>query len=158
MGGVNYYNYPNNQNIGIDPWGLVDLNLFPESENIRDFANKVPPKSGVYQVGAHGNPSLIVDDKGKILSPSDLAKKIKSDPNYKSGTPVELLSCNTGKGNDPYAKKLANELGAKVTAPDQYMWYSSVGSTTPMGMTSAGAQDKTAPGKMIDFNPSPKGK
>jgi len=157
-GGVNYYNYPKNPNIGIDPWGLVDLNLFPESENIRGFANKVPPKSGVYQVGAHGNPSLIVDDKGKILSPSDLAKKIKSDPNYKSGTPVELLSCNTGKGNDPYAKKLANELGAKVSAPDQYMWYSSDGSTTPMGMTSAGAQDKTAPGKMIDFNPSSKGK
>jgi len=115
-GGVNYYNYPKNPNIGIDPWAPADLNLFPESKNIRDFANKVPPKSGVYQVGAHGNPSLIVDDKGKILSPLDLAKKIKSDPNYKSGTPVELLSCNTGKGNDPYAKT-SKRIGSKGKCP-----------------------------------------
>jgi len=120
------------------------------------YADKVSPKSGIYQVGAHGNPSLIVDQTGETISPKELADKIKSGPKYKSGQSVELLSCNTRTGNNLDAQQVANELGAKVSAPNQYMWYGSDGGLTPMGMTPAGKMDMSAPGKMIDFYPKGK--
>lgn len=46
---------------------------------------------------------------------------------------VRLLSCNTGKGNNSYAQQLADELGVRVYAPDQYDWYYSNGKVEPWG-------------------------
>lgn|SRR5690606_20270259 len=84
------------------------------------FANNLNPP-GVYSVVAHGNPLGVRDSvSGKLLTPAELAARIKADPNYKPGTTVELYSCRTGQGD--YAQQVANELGANVRAPDQYLF------------------------------------
>ena len=111
-----------------------------------------------FSVGAHGNPKLIVDQDGNVLTPQQLAKKIKSNPKYSACMPVDLLSCNTGKGANSYAQKLANELGATVTAPDNYLWYYSDGRTVPAGMNKDRTINLSDKGKMNDFKPDEKSK
>jgi len=88
------------------------------------FANNLNPP-GVYSVVAHGNPFGVRDGiTGNFLSAADLAAKIKADPNYKPGTTVELYACRTGQGD--FGQQLANELGANVSAPNQFLFgYSS---------------------------------
>ena len=39
----------------------VDMNLFPSNEDIHSYAQKVANKPNTFQVGGHGNPSLMVD-------------------------------------------------------------------------------------------------
>ncbi|WP_152548562.1 hypothetical protein [Cupriavidus sp. SK-4] len=140
----------------MDPLGLVDINLFPSNEAIRGYADKVPSNPSTFQVGAHGNPGLIVDEQGKVVSAKELAAMINRSPSYQAGKIVELLSCNTGKGNFPYAQALADELGADVHAPDQYMWYYSDGRTVPMGMTADGKMDHGQLGTVRIFKPAKK--
>jgi hypothetical protein len=88
------------------------------------------------------------------MSPKELADLIKADKKYRPGMPVDLLSCNTGKGASPYAQSLANELNAPVNAPDQFLWYYTDGRLVPMGMLPNGKMDLSSPGKMNTFNPS----
>ena len=37
------------------------MNLFPSNEDIHSYAQKVANKPNTFQVGGHGNPSLMVD-------------------------------------------------------------------------------------------------
>ena len=49
-----------------------------------------------------------------------LSQIIRQRPDYKKGTPIRLLSCNTGNTDNTgncVAQLLANELGVKVIAP-----------------------------------------
>lgn len=107
-------------------------------------------------MGGHGNPNTFVDQYGQPIPPKALANKIKSDPNYKPGTPVDLLSCETGKGKNPYAQDLARELGAQVNAPDAYEWYYPSGKTITApakGGNIKNGPDVNNPGTMIPFKP-----
>ena len=38
------------------------MNLFPANEDIHSYVQKVANKSNTFQVGGHGNPSLMVDE------------------------------------------------------------------------------------------------
>jgi uncharacterized protein RhaS with RHS repeats len=156
-GGINLYGYVANNPINYwDPFGLqVNQNLFNPSEPIHKSANKVP-SSGNYKVGGHGNPNTVVDGKGNPISPKDLANQIKNDPNYKPGTPVDLLSCNTGKGKNPYGEQLAKELKAPVNAPDNYVWYYPNGNTVVApgkGGNLKNGPDLGNTGTMVPFKP-----
>jgi hypothetical protein len=84
--------------------GLVDINLFNPIEAIHGYTDKVPDHEGVLTVGAHGNSTTIVDQNGTPIKANDLAVMIKNHPKYKRGMTIELLSCNTGKGSNFYAK------------------------------------------------------
>lgn len=74
-----------------------------------------------YPVVCHGAPSF-VDLLGKRSDHKVLADVIRQRDDYEEGTPVQLLSCSTGKapkgGGPCFAQRLADELGASVTAPD----------------------------------------
>ncbi|HGY9073070.1 TPA: hypothetical protein ACNTV0_005044, partial [Escherichia coli] len=59
--------------------------------------------------------------------------EVRNHPKFKPGMSVRLLSCNTGKGNNSFAQQLADELGVRVYAPDQYDWYYSNGKVEPWG-------------------------
>lgn len=37
------------------------MNLFPSNEDIHSYAQKVANKPNTFQVGGHGNPSLMLD-------------------------------------------------------------------------------------------------
>jgi RHS repeat-associated protein len=154
-GGVNRYGYVGGNPLSsVDPSGLVDLNLFPTSESIRNSAKNVPLQTDVFKVGGHGNQTTVVGADGKPLSPKELADLIRGNKKYKDGMPVDLLSCNTGKGVSPYAQSLANELRAPVNAPNQYLWYYPDGRLVPMGMLPDDKMDTSSPGKMNTFKPT----
>ena len=161
-GGFNVYQFAPNAQGWVDWLGLagVDMNLFPSNEDIHSYAQKVANKPNTFQVGGHGNPSLMVDGAtGERLDARKLASRIKGDPKYKPGMTVELLSCNTGKGANPLGQQLANELNTTVKAPNEFLWYSSNGNLTPMGMKADRTKDTSKPGIMRSFTPqSKKGK
>ncbi|NRQ42473.1 RHS repeat protein [Rheinheimera sp. YQF-2] len=183
LGGINHYQYAPNHINWIDPLGLsckeavaaapqgpfqtipenydpltdtytgVDINLFSSNENIHNYAKKVNNTASVLRVGAHGDPTQIVDSIGLTVSAKKLASMIKAHPKYQDGMMVDLLSCNTGKGENSYAQQLAEELGSPVRAPDEFLWYYSDGKLAPMGMTDAGDMDMSKPGKIHTFTP-----
>ncbi|EOA6753106.1 TPA: RHS repeat protein, partial [Escherichia coli] len=122
-GGWNFYQYPLNPVINVDPQGLVDINLYPESDLIHSVADEINI-SGVFTIGGHGTPTSIESATRSIMTAKDLAYLIKFDGNYKDGMTVWLFSCNTGKGQNSFASQLAKELHTNVIGPDTlWTWW-----------------------------------
>ena len=153
-GGLNLYAYVGGNPVrGIDPLGLVDINLFPHNEAIRQSADNIPSPPGTFTVGSHGNPSIMTDTALRGVTPAQMAERIKAHPSYTEGQKVQLMSCETGKGTDPYAQKLANELNAPVVAPDKLLWIWPHGAYKPAGQKADGTMDTADPGVWHTFNP-----
>lgn len=90
----------------------------------------VKPEKGKYDVALHGSDTF-AEFFGKPIDAYTLAKIIKSRPDYKIGTPVRLLSCNTGNTDNTgncFAQILANELHTTVYAPNDILYVNSDGS------------------------------
>ena len=122
-GGWNFYQYPLNPVINVDPHGLVDINLYPESDLIHSVADEINIP-GVFTIGGHGTPTSIESATRSIMTAKDLAYLIKFDGNYKDGMTVWLFSCNTGKGQNSFASQLAKELHTNVIGPDTlWTWW-----------------------------------
>ncbi|TEZ31882.1 RHS repeat domain-containing protein, partial [Escherichia coli] len=122
-GGWNLYQYPLNPVINVDPQGLVDINLYPESDLIHSVADEINIP-GVFTIGGHGTPTSIESATRSIMTAKDLAYLIKFDGNYKDGMTVWLFSCNTGKGQNSFASQLAKELHTNVIGPDTlWTWW-----------------------------------
>ncbi len=130
--GWNLYKYPLNPINYADPLGLaVDINHFPVNEDIRNYAEKVWNNPNIITIGTHGDPQSVYDENYNKIDVKTLANEVRNHPKFKHGMSVRLLSCNTGKGNNSYAQQLADELGVRVYAPDQYDWYYSNGKVEP---------------------------
>ncbi|WP_096217372.1 RHS repeat-associated core domain-containing protein [Escherichia coli] len=120
-GGWNLYKYPLNPINYADPLGLaVDINHFPVNEDIRNYAEKVWNNPNIITIGTHGDPQSVYDENYNKIDVKTLANEVRNHPKFKPGMSVRLLSCNTGKGNNSFAQQLADELGVRVYAPDQY--------------------------------------
>ncbi|MEW3243750.1 RHS repeat protein, partial [Escherichia coli] len=133
-GGWNLYKYPLNPINYADPLGLaVDINHFPVNEDIRNYAEKVWNNPNIITIGTHGDPQSVYDENYNKIDVKTLANEVRNHPKFKPGMSVRLLSCNTGKGNNSFAQQLADELGVRVYAPDQYDWYYSNGKVEPWG-------------------------
>jgi RHS repeat-associated protein len=163
--GNNWFAYVNNDPVNwIDPWGLarkgstkrgVDLNLLPEdkpddpNDNIRTYAEIVPRPQDTFVVGAHGTSSSLADENRRQIKPDDLAEMIKNHPGYEEGMSVTLYSCNTGKGENPYAQQLADAMGPGITvnAPNDYLWMYSDGSTPVIAPYKEPGNEKKGPDK-----------
>jgi uncharacterized protein RhaS with RHS repeats len=118
-GGLNSYTYVRGNPVSlVDPFGLVDFNLFPADEDIRRYADLTPSPPGVYTIGPDGR-----------ISPRDLANRLREDPRFGRSTSIQLISCNVGNGR--YAQQLANRLRKPVSAPNNYAWLNPRG-TTPI--------------------------
>ena len=152
FGGINFYRYPLNPNQDIDSLGLVSSNLYPNDTEANKLIHSIADKiniSGVFTVGAHGHPKIILDEQGGLLPAKFLAELIRKNKDYKSGMPVRLFSCDTGKGGSgSFASQLAKELQTNVTAPDSKwtVWEK----TDEGGLTST----YTAPMDSMDVNSS----
>ncbi|HBT82649.1 MAG TPA: hypothetical protein DEB35_04180 [Desulfuromonas sp.] len=155
-GGINVYAYVHNNPINwIDPFGLVDKNLFPPSQSINGYANAVPSPNNTYTVGAHGSPTSLVDENGLPVTVTQLANQINNDPASK-GKDIQLMSCNIGVGQGSYAQQLADKSGRTVIAPDNYVWYYSNGNTVvapPLGGNLSNGPDLTKAGSWNTFKP-----
>ncbi|POX41731.1 hypothetical protein C3486_08510 [Streptomyces sp. Ru73] len=87
-------------------------------------ALKSKPFPGHYDVVAHGTPHNTLMDTagGRELTPRQLADVIRRRPDYTPGTPIRLLSCNTGHLDGTFASQLARDLRAPVVAPDGFLY------------------------------------
>jgi len=96
--------------------------IFAEDTSDNKFATNVSmvkPENGKYDIALHGSDKS-AEFFGKPIDAYTLAKIIKSRKDYKVGTPVRLLSCdtgNTGETGNCFAQLLANELHTTVYAP-----------------------------------------
>jgi RHS repeat-associated protein len=122
-GDVNLYRGMRNNAVNfIDPLGLVDNNQFPSGTDLAHSANRIPTRPGEYSIASHGNPQCMVVN-GQCLRPRQFADWLKTQKDYEPGTPLRLLGCRLGQGNNSFGQRLANELGVYVTAPDNYAWF-----------------------------------
>lgn len=96
--------------------------IFAKDTSDNKFASyvaKVKPEKEKYDVALHGSDKS-AEFFEKPVDAYTLAKIIKSREDYTVGTPVRLLSCNTGnteETGDCFAQILANELRTTVYAP-----------------------------------------
>ena len=58
------------------------------------------------------------------------------------------MRCINKLSDDPLGQQLANELNTTVKSPNEYLWFSSNGKLTPMGMKADRSQDTSKPGTM----------
>lgn len=107
--------------------------IFAEDMPDNKFAtnvSRVKPEIGKYDVALHGSDKS-AEFFGKPIDAYTLAKIIKSRKDYTVGTPVRLLSCNTGNTDETgncFAQLLANELHASVYAPTKKIYVNPNGS------------------------------
>ncbi|MEV6183462.1 hypothetical protein [Streptomyces sp. NPDC052015] len=87
-------------------------------------ALKSKPLPGHYDVVAHGTPHNTLMDTagGRELNPRQLADIVRRRADYAPGTPIRLLSCNTGHVDGSFASQLARDLDAPVIAPDGFLY------------------------------------
>ena len=130
----NPYSYVRNNPVNlIDPFGLVDRNLFSKKDPNYQAAELAQSPSNTFTVAGHGNPTVMVDVQGRVVSPEQLADMIRSDPNYHPGMTVQLMSCNVGQspaeGKASYAQRVADALDGEVEGADNFVWWYSDGSS-----------------------------
>jgi hypothetical protein len=130
-------------------YGVDDIDM-------RRVALSLPPEQGKFTADLHGNAES-VNVGGRSLTAHDLASFLESDNSDWSGEPIRLFSCNTGRGEDPFAQKLADRLGVPVTAPTELAWSDIAGNSWSATKTKNAKGDwvSTWPpdGEWVTFNP-----
>jgi hypothetical protein len=124
-------------NGGVDPSGIVSaatstpagLAFFAPNDRAMAVAADLKPVEGYRTYDLHGTSSTVTAWDGaaeRDLSPSEFAAIVRADPGW-DGSPIRLFSCDTGKGANPFAQQLADELEVEVLAPTQLAWSDSFG-------------------------------
>ncbi|TWF93140.1 hypothetical protein [Saccharopolyspora dendranthemae] len=115
-----------------------------------DWAHKRPRCSvdpNRFTVEMHGSPDG-VKFKGNQLDAKELAEIIRGSSGYKDGTPIRLVSCETGAdvpdGSKNFAQQLSEELGVEVLAPNTNAWVDNYGNI--YANESSAKFDKNEPG------------
>ena len=103
------------QNAATSTWlstgNRIKLDFIPLPERLTrqsDGYGGVQAPEGSYAVEGHGSPDYIISRTGRQISPGELSAWIRRDPRYSPGVPVTLFSCDTGKGREPFAQRLAS--------------------------------------------------
>ena len=111
-GDSNLYGYVlQNPVSGIDPSGLVDLNLIPVDDPLHNQADNVNSDS-IFIIGSHGYGGVLIADFNNFMMAEEVAKIIK-----KSGkSEILLLACNQRHEQKQAlsAQNLANLTGLPV--------------------------------------------
>ena len=108
------------------------------------YAQRIPKMEGFYDVVMHGVDTAVWFFETKIDAYT-LAQIIRQRPDYKKGTAIRLLSCNTGNTDntgDCVAQLLATELEVAVIAPNLELY------VYPDGTYTVGRRDQ---GEMKEF-------
>jgi len=117
-------------------------------------ASRVLRSPGYYDVFVHGTPEYFVVERAFLresgefgthtvrIGPRDLARFIRSQPDYVPGMPVRLLACEAGEGR--LAQQLADKLGTEIVASDRVV---TIGSDGMLG-------SELGDGRMLRFRPA----
>ncbi|KQC39233.1 hypothetical protein [Frankia sp. ACN1ag] len=139
----------------------IDGRAFYEKSDERmwKFATSAEPAPGRYTADLHGNPTAFRVGSHD-LDARQLAALIRKDEKW-NGRPIRLMSCETGKGDDPIAQELADQLGVTVAAPTELVSSDEHGRvwTTSRRRNEFGMMVDTVPhdGVWIEFDPRTKG-
>ena len=90
------------------------------TDDFGKLASKLPKKDGYYDVIMHGAPKL-VEAFGERTDVKTIAEILRRREDY-NGESIRLLSCSTGKDENGFAQRLANELNVEVEAPNDIIW------------------------------------
>ena len=106
--------------------GIIRLriNLFDKSDPLYFEAFSVDEEPGFEDICSHGSlksMEAVINGKKVALNAHDFAEHLRST-GYKGGN-IRLASCSTGKGDNSFAQQLSKELGVKVKAPDDDIYY-----------------------------------
>ncbi|MER6843804.1 hypothetical protein [Streptomyces platensis] len=106
--------------------GRSGFSIMESTDPFYRNALKANPIAGHYDIVAHGTPheAFMHSADGRKISPQDMANIVRRRPDYTPGTPVRLLSCNTGHTDGTFARRLAHYIKAPVVAPDGYLYSS----------------------------------
>lgn len=168
-GGTNTYTYVRNNPIsGIDPLGLVDLNLFYPGSDYYNAANNISSAPGEMTIAAHGDSNNIYDNRNN----PDPYEGIPEDAHavadwllhhgFHKGMKIRVYACNTGKSDGTkwpnFAQQLANILGTQVYAPSTFGWFFNNGyeiydAIDPLQPFTSG-ENTSAPGHWNTFSPN----
>ncbi len=100
------------------------LSLVWGNDDTIKYAQKIAPpttKDRFFVIG-HGSPNGIMVN-GREEGAGAIAKRIRESEEFVGGNQVViLLSCETGKNPNGFAKQLANILGVTVIAPDKKLY------------------------------------
>lgn len=80
------------------------------------YAPYITPEEGYYDVILHGTPNYF-DYFGETIDADTLCAIIAQREDYEKGTPIRLISCDTGKTDDGVAAYIARKLKVRVKAP-----------------------------------------
>lgn len=128
--------------------GIAESKPVFTDDSYGKLASRIPKKDGYYDVIMHGTPKT-VEFFGERADAKTIAEIIKNRKDY-NGEAIRLLSCSTGKGEDCFAQRLADELGVVIEAPNDIIWAFS------NGKYSIGRGPLSNTGKMITFKPRKK--
>ena len=92
-----------------------------DTGNGRNKIEMMQSEDGIFSIGAHGSSDFILNMSNKPIDSLDLAGIIVNYNAFKSSKAVQLWSCNTGKGDNSFAQKLADIIGEPVIAPDGFL-------------------------------------
>ena len=97
--------------------------FFAPGDQTELAAQALPPMSGHRTYDLHGDSDSVSvwDGRTRNLDAKEFAAVVRADPDWDEA-PIRLFSCNTGKGTDPFAQQLADELGVNVVAPTELAW------------------------------------
>jgi hypothetical protein len=137
----------------------IDLILdYKDEFTIYSNRRKDIDPNGTLDVSAHGD-AYSIDHLDQSINAKQAADIIRRHPEF-TGQPIRLLSCNTGAKADGVAQQLANELGVRVLAPNDYLWAHTDGQfTIGPGEWVAGADGPEFQavyphnGKFVEFKP-----
>ncbi|MEN3368731.1 MAG: hypothetical protein V7609_874 [Verrucomicrobiota bacterium] len=123
-GDYNLYRYCHNDPINkTDPTGLdVNANFHDPSTEQFVSAQHLPEKRAEFSLAAHGNSSVIQDATGNLLGAESAVKAISSSKGFVEAKTIRLFVCDTGKGDNSIAQKIANITGKNVLAPTKWIW------------------------------------
>ncbi|MFH8237087.1 WXG100 family type VII secretion target [Streptomyces sp. NPDC018321] len=109
--------------------GRPGMLVFKPGDPLLKSMNRVK-NNGTFDVGIHGAPTSVgyqVKDGAAHLAENwhhfnhrEIASLMRA--HGWNGEPVRLLSCQTGIQSDGFAQNLANTLGVKVEAPNDFLW------------------------------------
>ncbi|MEU1051242.1 putative T7SS-secreted protein [Streptomyces sp. NPDC005876] len=109
--------------------GRPGMLVFKPGDPLLKSMNRIK-NNGTFDVGIHGSPTSVgyqIKDGPAHLSENwhnfnhrEIASLIRA--HGWNGETVRLLSCQTGMKSDGFAQNLANSLGVKVEAPNDFLW------------------------------------
>ena len=103
----------------------LQINYFSPTDPLFVEAFSMEEENGFVNVCMHGSPQSvqrIIDGVPKNFTAAEFAELLKSNKKY-NGEDLKLLSCSTGKGDNSFAQQLSKELGIRVKAPDDDVYY-----------------------------------